>query len=308
MAASIGIVSSGSYIPCQRRTAAEIAQTNPNAPPPELREKSIPAPDEDAVTLAIAAGEQALAHASWTRDVIGSLIVGSESHPYAVKPSATIVGQALGIGPWYMAVDTQFACKAGSAAIQYTMGVIQSGMADYGLAIGSDTAQGRPGDVLEYTAGAGAAAFILGRREEEFSARIDATASFTTNTHDFWRRPGQKYPRHGGRFTAEPAYFHHVLSCARKLFAITNTHPSDFHHVVLHQPNVKFPKKAAKQLGFTADQLAAGLLVPNIGNCYAAASLLGLAAVLEIARPGERIFFVSYGSGSGSDGLVLTKT
>ena len=39
-------------------------------------------------------------------------------------------------------------------------------MARYALAIGMDTAQGRPGDALEYTAGAGGAAYLLGPAEE----------------------------------------------------------------------------------------------------------------------------------------------
>ncbi len=44
--------------------------------------------------------------------------------------------------------------------------MVGSGMAQYAMAIGMDTAQGKPGDSLEYTAGAGGAAFILGPGEE----------------------------------------------------------------------------------------------------------------------------------------------
>ena len=37
-------------------------------------------------------------------------------------------------------------------------------------------------------------------------------------------------------------------------------------------------------------------------------SLLGLAAILDVAEPGDRIFFCSYGSGAGSDAFAFRVT
>ena len=132
---------------------------------------------------------------------IGAVYVGSESHPYAVKPTACTVGEAIRATPNMTAADYEFACKAGTAAIQTCKGLVKSGMIQYGMAVGSDVAQGAPGDALEYTAAAGGAAFLIGNVNP--IAEIHHTCSFTTDTPDFWRREGQNYPRHGGRFTGD---------------------------------------------------------------------------------------------------------
>jgi hydroxymethylglutaryl-CoA synthase len=180
-------------------------------------------------------------------------------------------------------------------------------MAKYALSIGMDTAQGRPGDALEYTAGAGGAAFLLGPAEESL-AEINASYSFTTDTPDFFRRANEKYPVHGERFTGEPAYFKHISAAAEEIMNSTGIKAGDFAYAVFHQPNIKFPQRAAKNLGFESDQIKDGMLVSRIGNTYAGSALVGLTAVLDIADPGEKILLVSYGSGAGSDAFILTTT
>src|SRR5438132_869312 len=237
---------------------------------------------------------------------IGAIYVGSESHPYAVKPTATIVAEAIGSAPVLTAADFEFACKAGTAAIQTTMGLTLSKMMKYGLAIGSDTSQGAPGDALEYSASAGGAALLIG--VDGVAAEIAHTVSYTTDTPDFWRREGQRYPSHGGRFTGEPAYFKHVSACAQLLFKRAGTTAEDYDYAVFHQPNGKFPVRAAKQLGFKEAQIDTGLCVREIGNTYNGAIMVGLCAILDEAEAGDRIFAVGYGSGAGSDGFDLTVT
>jgi len=223
-----------------------------------------------------------------------------------VKPTACTVGEAIGATPNMTAADFEFACKAGTAGIQTCMGMVSSRMITYGLAIGSDVSQGAPSDALEYTAAAGGAAFLIGR--DDPIATLHHTCSFTTDTPDFWRREGQDYPRHGGRFTGEPGYFKHVEGASRLLFEQTGKSPKDYTYAVFHQPNAKFPQKVAKTLGFNAEQIKPGLVVPFLGNTYSGASPIGLAATLDIAKPGDRIFVCSFGSGAGSDAFDIEVT
>ena len=71
-------------------------------------------------------------------------------------------------------------------------------------------------------------------------------------------------------------------------------------------PNGKFAMKAAKLLGFPKEKIEPGWVVPILGNTYSGASPMGLAATLDIAKPGQRILMVSYGSGAGSDSFIFT--
>ncbi len=304
----VGIVGYGAYVPRYRLAGAEIARvwTNGLGGSP-VKEKAVAGLDEDVTTMSIEAARNALARARIDPQAIRAVWVGSESHPYAVKPTSTIVAESIGTSPNIAAADWEFACKAGTEAVQASIGMIGSGMVGYTLAIGMDTAQGRPGDALEYTAASGGAAYILGPADEA-GAVYQGSYSFVTDTPDFWRRPGQEYPSHGDRFTGEPAYFHHTLSAGQMLLEQMGTTAADYTFGVFHQPNVKFPSRAAEMLGFKPEQIKTGLLCNEIGNVYSGSSMLGLTAILDVAQPGDRILMVSYGSGAGSDAFDIRVT
>ena len=305
----VGIVGYGAYVPRYRLPAMEVSRvwTGGKSSSLPIKEKAVPGADEDVVTMSIEAVRNALKRAGIDPAEIRAVWIGSESHPYAVKPTSTIVAEAIGATPNVQAADMEFACKAGTEALVMAMGLVGSGMAHYAIAAGLDTAQGKPGDALEYTAAAGGAAFVIGPAEESL-ATLNASYSFVTDTPDFWRREYQKYPEHGQRFTGEPAYFKHITEAAQTLLDATNTSAKDYKYAVFHQPNAKFPQRAASQLGFSKAQIATGLLVPVIGNTYAGAAVIGLTAILDIAEPGDKVLMVSFGSGAGSDAFAITVT
>jgi hydroxymethylglutaryl-CoA synthase len=158
---SVGIIGYGAYVPRYRLPASEVSRvwTGGHAGLP-VEEKAVAGIDEDVATMSIEAARNALARAGTPPEKIRAVWVGSESHPYAVKPTSTIVAEAIGASPNVQAGDWQFACKAGTEAVVAAIGFIGSGMADYAMAIGMDTAQGKPGDALEYTAASGGAAYL----------------------------------------------------------------------------------------------------------------------------------------------------
>jgi len=307
----IGIISYGAHIPRYRIKISDIAKVWGKDPDTitnglGIIEKTVPSPDQDVATISVTAARAALLRCVINPQDIGAVYVGSESHPYAVKPTGTIVGEAINATPILKVADYEFACKAGTAAMQTCFSMVKSDMIKYGLAIGADTSQAAPGDALEYAASAGGAAFLIGK--EKVIATINETCSFTTDTPDFWRREGSRYPAHGGRFTGGPAYFRHIISNAQILLEKMGTKPSDYSYAIFHQPNGKFPLNVAKMLGFTKEQIKQGLLCPVVGNTYSGATMIGLASVLDVAKPNDRIFLTSYGSGAGSDAFDLTVT
>ncbi len=191
--------------------------------------------------------------------------------------------------------------------MQACFAVVSSGGGAYALAVGTDTAQGRPHDPLEFTAAAGGAAFLVGNQHESIAV-LEGSCSYVSDTPDFFRREHMTYPVHGSRFTGKPAYFRHVVAAASELMEKLEYTPDDYDYAVFHQPNGKFPVYAAKMLKIDPKKVESGLIAPSIGNTYAGSTLLGLAATLDVASPGERVLCVSYGSGAGSDAFSFLVT
>jgi len=286
----------------------------------ENMERSVPFIDEDAITAAVEAGKMALIHSGVDPSLTGKVYVGSESNPYAVKPIASKVAQVLKLGEEEKtngvqgvdAIDTEFACKAATSMFKDAAALVYypGARTPYAMVIGTDNSQAAPrdelGGELDFFVGYGGSAFIFGMHD--VIAEIEGWYSCTSDTPDFWRRDLEPYPRHGGRFTGEPAYFKHVAKAGKRLMEKLNLQPSDVNYFVSHQPNIGFPVKVATELGFKEDQYRAGLQVAKFGNTYSGSSPMGLAAILDKAKPNERIVIVSYGSGAGSDAYSLITT
>jgi hydroxymethylglutaryl-CoA synthase len=281
-------------------------------------ERAVPYIDEDSITAAVEAGKLALIHSGLDSSWVGKIYVGSESNPYAVKPIASKVAQVLQLGEQdgdlqaIDAIDTEFACKAASSMFKDACALVSYPRSNinYAMVIGADNSQAAPrgclGGELDAFVGYGGAAYLFGKKD--VIAEIEAWYSCTSDTPDFWRRDGEPYPMHGGRFTGDPAYNKHVRHAANKMMEKTNTKPQDFTYFVPHQPNPSFPVRIAKDLGFKEEQFMPAIQMQKFGNTYSGASLVGLAAILDIAKPDDKILVTSYGSGAGSDAYILHVT
>lgn len=307
----VGIISYGYYIPKYRIKLDDIAtQWDKCGEKVEkslkIQEKAVAGLDEDILTMAYEASSMAFENQETIKKDIGAVFIGSETFPYAVKPVSTSLAEWLQLSNNYLAYDTQFACKAGTGALASAHGLVKSGDIDYALVCASDKANARPQDALEYSAGSGANAWIVGR--ENVALEIIDWSSYSSDTPDFWRRAKAEYPSHAGRFTGGPAYFTHIMGSTKLLLEKQNMKPEDFKYAVFHMPNGSFPLKVGKMLGFTTEQIAPSYVVPKLGNSYSASALMGLVSTLEQTKPGDLIYFASYGSGAGSDAFIFKAT
>ncbi len=307
----VGIVDYGFYIPKYRIRVNDIAEQWGKCSDKVERslrviEKAVAGRDEDMVTMAYEASSMAMHDNEDLKKDIGAVFIGSETFPYAVKPISTSLAEWLNLSHDYLAYDTQFACKAATGALISASALVKSGDIKNALVCASDKANARPKDTLEYSAGSGANAWILGR--ENVMLEIIDWHSYSSDTPDFWRRAKADYPSHASRFTGSPAYFKHILSSSTALMEKQHIQASDVTYGVFHMPNGSFPLKAAQKLGFTKEQIEKSYVVPKLGNSYSASALMGLVATLEFAKPGETIFFASYGSGAGSDAILFKVT
>ncbi|MEM3464723.1 MAG: hydroxymethylglutaryl-CoA synthase, partial [Candidatus Bathyarchaeia archaeon] len=245
-------------------------------------ERSVPFIDEDAITAAVEAGKLALIHSGVDSSLIGKVYVGSESNPYAVKPIASKVAQVLKLGEededvqGVDAVDTEFACKAATSMFKDAASLVSYPKMGfpYAMVIGADNSQAAPrdspGGELDFFVGYGGCAYIFGKTD--VIAELEGWYSCTSDTPDFWRRDGEPYPMHGGRFTGDPAYFKHIRKAAKKLMDRLGLKPGDINYFVAHQPNVQFPVRIARELGFKEEQYAPSIQVAKFGNTYSGSS------------------------------------
>src|SRR5260370_2966066 len=138
------------------------------------------------MTIATEADEDGIRMAGISAGEIGGVTAGSESKPYAVGTIARHVASFVGVGENVFIADLEGACNSGMQGVGFIDAEIRSGRIKYGLAIGADVAQAERGDPLEYSAGAGAGGFVLGKTD--LIACIEYNAPYSSLLSDFWER------------------------------------------------------------------------------------------------------------------------
>ncbi len=291
-----GIVSYGAYIPYWRLKKDTIAQAFGKKA--GRGAKAVAYCDEDSVTMAVAAGIDAMESGGKP----SAVFFASATAPYREKMSATEVTAALDLDDSVRTADFGDSLRAGSTAVLAAMDAAAGG--DWILVTVSDCRLGAADGKMETDLGDGAAAFLIGT--EDLLAVIDDRVSVSRDAPDEWRADDDTFVRNWDvRWANTQIYTPLVSRTVRQLLEKTGSKPEDFSRIVIYGHDDKTRTALAAKLGFTPEQIQPSFY-GEIGNTGNAAAALMLCAALDAAKPGERILAVTYGEGCDAFALTVT--
>jgi 3-hydroxy-3-methylglutaryl CoA synthase/uncharacterized OB-fold protein len=294
-----GIVSYGAYIPPTRLGFSVSAGRAPKEGGPE---RAVAWNDEDAVTLAVAAGANALA--GFDRAGVDALFFASTTHPFKEKQGAALVAKALDLPRETRTTDVSGSLRAGTDALLAASDAVAAGSARRALVIASDCRLGAPGSAQEQAFGDGAAAFLIGRTD--VAAQLEGAHAVADEIVDLWRAEGDPFVHSWEeRFVVQEGYTPGITEAVRGLFARIGARPGDFAKAALYAPDARSHAGAAAALGLDRAALVDPLF-GRLGNAGVAFAPLLLASALESAKPGERILLASYGDGAAAFAFAAT--
>ncbi|MBE8478341.1 hydroxymethylglutaryl-CoA synthase [Streptomyces justiciae] len=268
---------------------------------------SVPAADEDIVTLAATAAAPIVARHGSER--IRTVVFATESSIDQAKSAGVYVHSLLGLPSATRVVELKQACYGATAALQFAIGLVQRDPAQQVLVIASDVSKYELDSPGEATQGAAAVAMLVGM--DPALVRIeDPSGLFTADVMDFWRPNYLSTALVDGQESIG-AYLQAVEGTWKDYSEQGGRALEEFAAFCYHQPFTKMAYKAHRHLlnycGYDTDSDAiAGAIGQTtayntvIGNSYTASVYLGLAALLDQADDltGKPIGFLSYGSGS----------
>lgn len=301
---SAGIVGYGVYIPKYRINRAFIGKAWSTR---GSGENSVNYHDEDVITMGAEASLNAINHAGIDcSSELKAIYLGTDSSPHIEHSSIGIISEVLRTKEEIDLADFTASPRASFAALKACRDAVDAKRIKCGLVIGSEARSVSPGSPEELNSGDGAAALLLGAHDT--IADIEEVYTYSSSIVDRWRGAGSPYQQeYEPRFTRDYGYHRHILKAEKVILERLGAGIGDFQHVVLQQPDARMVKKAIKAMKLTPDQTAAGDLFGRLGDLGAASVFMGLAAVLDRAKPGERILALTYGSGV-SDAVALRVT
>jgi 3-hydroxy-3-methylglutaryl CoA synthase len=288
-----GIVAYGAYVPPTRLGFAVLAGRPPKEGGPE---RAVAWNDEDAVTMAVAAGANALR--GFDRAGIDALFFASTSYAFAEKQGAALVAKALDLRRDARTTDVSGSLRAGTDALQAAFDAVAAGSARRALVVASDCRLGAPGSALEQGFGDGAAAFLVGKSDA--IAELEGSFAFADEIVDVWRTQGDPFVHSWEeRFVVQEGYLPAIGEAVRGLLERIAAKPGDFTKAALQAPDARSHQSAAAALKLERAALVDPLF-GRLGNAGAAFAPLLLVAALEGAAPGDRILLASCGDGGAA--------
>jgi len=295
----IGITSTGAYVPPARLPLALLAGRPPREGGPE---KACAWNDEDAVTMAVAAGRACLA--GFDPASVDGVFFASTTYAFREKQAAALIARALDLRRDVQTADYGGSLRAGTTALRGAVDAVTAGSLRCVLVLASDCRTAAPGSPLEANFGDGAAAFLVG--DGEAIATIDGFHSVADELLDLWRGEGEPFVHSWeDRFVVQEGVLPNLTAVFGGLFERTGTSAGDFARFAYSAPDARSHGAVAQNLRVDAERVQHPLF-GKLGNAGVAFAPLLLVAALEASAPGDRIAAANYGD--GADALALRVT
>ncbi len=302
----VGICSYGGYVPRYRLDRQLIFKAmgwmNPGTIANAKGEKAVANFDEDSITMAVAAGNEALSNIDRTKAV--GVYLASTTLPYKERLNAGIVALGLGLDEHIRAADVTGGLKAGTTALLAALDGVSAGSADYMVVCAAESRLARPASVQELVFGDAAAAFVIGKQ--------DVVAAFKgaySTTHDFgdhYRGEMSRFDRQWEeRWIRDMGFDTFIPEVIKGLCSKVGLRPTDFSKIIYPCHYTPARKSISKALGIPPEVEQSNLQL-EVGDSGTAHPLVMLADALQTAHPGEKILVVSFGS--GCDALYFETT
>jgi hydroxymethylglutaryl-CoA synthase len=298
----VGIRSFGAYVPMLRLPFTAIAGGGRKAAG-GAGEKAVAYFDEDAVTMAVAAGTDCLRGID--RAAVDGVFFASTSHPFKEKQGASLIAKALDLRRDISTADVSGSLRAGTTALRSALDAVKAGTARNVLLLASDCRLAAPRSALERNVGDGAAALLISA--EAVAAEVEHQHAIAEEIIDVWRTDGDAFVKTWeDRFVVEHGYRAAIVDAVKGLFAKSGHSPKDFAKIALYGPDARSHAAAARALGFDPKTQVQDPFFGRLGNTGAAFAPMLLVAALENARPGDRILAAGYGDGADAFAVRVT--
>ncbi|MFT4521018.1 MAG: hydroxymethylglutaryl-CoA synthase [Halioglobus sp.] len=288
---TVGIVAYGSYIPATRLSLAMIHGGRAKEGGPE---KAVAGFDEDAITMAVAAGTNCL-H-GLNREDIDGLYFATTTSPFREKQGAAFIAKALDFRSDIATNDFGGTLRAAAGALLAAVNAVRAEPDKIILVVAADSRMAAPRSPTEMNFGDAAAAFLISAGD--VVATIDDSFAIADEIYDVWRGEHDPYIRNWeDRFNVMHGYSDNMVAAIEGFYTKTHTSSADYTAAVLYGPDARSLGEAAKKVGIPSEYVQ-GALFGKVGNCGAAFVPLLLVAALEKAREGDKLLVAFYGDGA----------
>ncbi len=284
-----GVTAAGVYLPRFRLSTEETQEAWGTAHASGIERKAVPAADEDALTMAIAAAERALDGGPVDRGSLNLVAAATTTPPLEEGEFVPRLVRALDLPADVASSTATQHAAAGAEALGRALDA--DGPA---LVVVSDCPEGDPAD-SDHPLGAGAAAFVI---DDDPVVAVRDIAWHSDDTPGVrFRERGEENVESLGITTYERNV---VREGVTEAVSALDVDAESATGAAVHQRDGKFPYRAAGDAALSNEAVAAGTVVDRVGDAGAATVPIGLLSALSEADGSELTVAAFFGSGTAA--------